>query len=238
MAISKTIGIDMPGDFPTIAYDAVNIRLGPYQPGNPQVWTEYAGGWNAIAFRFATTTAADNRFTASIKHFPQPSFDEYHVQEEALFHFFVTGLAVIESFFYALFALGALRQPTNFPMSTADDLRAIAPVLTKRKFATHFAGTPIEAVLSDLLADPIYKSWCDIRNVLAHRTAPPRHHFMVLTVGGGSGTSQVGSTTWQVTGGRGLVLNDQTTSDKRTWLAAQVARCILATESFVTINFP
>jgi hypothetical protein len=72
MAISRTIGIDMPDDFPTTAYDVVNAKLGSYQQRNPNVWTQYAGGWNAIAFRFKTATVADDRFTESIKHFPQP----------------------------------------------------------------------------------------------------------------------------------------------------------------------
>lgn len=237
MAISKTIGIDMPDDFPTTPHDAVNLKLGPYQPGKPDVWMEYGGGWNAIAFRFKTAAVADDRFTASIRKFPRPPLDEYQVQEEALFVFFVAGFAVIESFAFALFALGAMLQPANFPMSTAADLRAINPILTKNKFAAHFPGTSVDLALSALLADPAYKNWRCIRNVLAHRTAPPRHHNLVLaTGGGGGGTSQAGSTKWQVAGG--LVLNDQTTSDNRIWLAEQLAKCIQASESFVSINFP
>ncbi len=222
MAISKIIGIDMPGDFPTTAHDAVGVKLGPYQTGNPDVWTEYGGGWNAIAFRFKTATVADDRFTASIRQFPQPPLDEYQVQEEALFTFFVAGFAVIESFAFALFALGAMLQPANFPMS---NLQVITPTLTKNKFAAHFAGTPIEAALSALLADPTYENWRLIRNVLAHRTAPSRHHDLVLVTGRGGG--QARSTKWQVIGG--LVLNDQTTSENRTWLATQLAKCIQAT---------
>jgi hypothetical protein len=240
MAISRTIGIDMPDDFPTTAYDVVNAKLGSYQQRNPNVWTQYAGGWNAIAFRFKTATVADDRFTESIKHFPQPPLEEYQAQEEA-FMFFLAGFAVIESLAYALFALGAMLQPANFPMSTDDARQAIKPTLTKKKFAIHFASTPVEAALSaflaDLLADPTYKKWRLIRNALAHRTAPPRQHVTELgTGGGGGGTSQLGSTTWQVIGG--LVLNDRTTSDKRKWLTEQLARSIQATESFVNINFP
>jgi hypothetical protein len=138
MAISKIIGIDMPDDFPTTAHDAVGVKLGPYQPGKPGVWTEYGGGWNAIAFRFKTAAIANDRFTASIRQFPQPPLDEYQVQEEALFVFFVAGFAAIESFAFALFALGAMLQPANFPMSTATNLQAIKPTLTKNKFAAHF----------------------------------------------------------------------------------------------------
>ena len=50
MAISRTIGIDMPDDFPTTAYDVVNAKLGSYQQRNTNVWTEYAGGWNPSLF--------------------------------------------------------------------------------------------------------------------------------------------------------------------------------------------
>jgi hypothetical protein len=236
MAISKTIGIDMPGDFPTTAHDAVNVKLGPYQPRNPNVWTEYGGGWNAIAFRFKTATVADDRFTASIKHFPKPPPDEYQIQEEALFTFFIAGSAAIEGFAYALFALGAMLRPAEFPMSKPGHRQAINPNLTMTKFTAHFAGTPVETALSTLLVDPTYKDWCLIRNVLAHRIAPPRHHVMELTTGGGGKTSRSGATIWQVIGD--LVLDDQTTSDKRTWLAAQLSECLEATESFVSINFP
>ena len=101
MVISQTIGIDMPGDFPTIAHNAVNDKLKLCQPRNPKVWSEYAGGWNAIAFRFSAAADADATFTASVK-LPVASLEEYQVQEKALFAFFVTGYAAIESFTYAL----------------------------------------------------------------------------------------------------------------------------------------
>ena len=78
MAISQTIGIDMPGDFPAAAHDAVSVKLGPYQPRDPAVWTEYAGGWNAVAYRFKTTTVADGTFTASIRRSRQ-TLDEHQI---------------------------------------------------------------------------------------------------------------------------------------------------------------
>jgi hypothetical protein len=67
MVISQTIGIDMLGDFPTTAHNGVNDKLKPYQPRNPNEWSEYGSGWNAIAFRFSAAADADATFTASLK---------------------------------------------------------------------------------------------------------------------------------------------------------------------------
>jgi hypothetical protein len=88
MAVAQTIGIEMPDDFPTAAYNAVYVRLGRYQPRNPALWGEYAGGWNAVAIRFRTAASADEKFTASITRNFAASLDERQLEEEALFSFF------------------------------------------------------------------------------------------------------------------------------------------------------
>ena len=230
MAISQTIGVNMPDDFPTTAHNAVHVKLIPCQPRVE--WTQYAGGWNAIAFRFKTITVIDETFTVSIRHSPRPSFDEYQVQEEALFGFFVTGYAVIESFSYALFALGAMLRHWDFPMQP----RRINPTSTQKKFATHFAGTPVEAALSALVTNSAYKQWGCIRNVLAHRTAPSRNYFVSLQEGHHGVPPDDPDTVWQIIGG--LPLNEQTTSGKRAWLARHLTECVQATKSFVNAQFP
>jgi len=235
MAISQTIGIDMPNDFPTTAHDAVNTKLGPCRARAPAMWAEYAGGWNAIAIRFRTAADADGSFTASIRA-AVPSLDEYQVQEQALFAFFVTGYAAIESFSYALFALGALLQPTDFPMCTQKDFKNIYPAFTAKKFATHFVGASAQAALSGLVNDNMYVQWGLIRNVLAHRAAPPRLYEVSIHERTSGQNTSTSSTVWQIVGG--LVLNETTTSLWRAWLATQLAVCVQATESFVNAKFP
>jgi hypothetical protein len=161
-----------------------------------------------------------------------------HAQQEALFIFFVAGCATVESFSYALFALGAMLRPTDFPMSIPSQRRGITPGLTQTKFATHFGGTPVEAALSTLVADLTYKKWRRIRNVLAHRIAPARQRF--VTIHEGLQSSNVGPANpdpvWQIVGG--IPLNDQTTSDRRAWLAKRLTEQVHATEIFVNANFP
>jgi hypothetical protein len=238
MATSQTIGIDMPEDFPTTAHNAVNVKLGSYQTRAPSMWAEYASGWNAVAIRFKTTTAADAMFTASISRFSRPTHDEYQVQNEELFSFFVNGYATIESFSYALFAMGGLLRPADFSMCIPDQLRAITPSLTRKKYATHFLDTAVEQALSALLDDPTYKEWGYIRNVLAHRTAPSRQYFMSITEGlqGDSTPPDDPDPVWQISGG--LPLNEHTTSEKRAWLVRHLTDCVHATVSFVNAQFP
>jgi hypothetical protein len=239
VAIAQTIGIEMPSDFPTVLYNAVAGRLGGrYQSQNPVVWGEYAGGWNAVAIRFRTTAGADERFTASIKRTPAPPHDERQAQEEDLFAFFVNGYAAIESFCYAAFALGALLQPADFPMSSDGDLQAITPGKTQQKYAAHCAGSPLDAVLSGLVAskaDPAYRNWGRIRNVLAHRAAPGRIQHAHIHEGPGAVPTPDQPAEWKMLGG--LTLDERTTADRRKWLAGALAQCVRAADAFTQTHF-
>src|SRR5262249_3502866 len=113
------------------------------------------------------------------------------------------------------------------------------PTSAERKFTARFRGTAIEARLSALIADPAYSEWGLIRNVLAHRQAPPRQHAVTVreAIGGGAvGDTQRASTTWKIMGG--LVLDGRTTTTRRAWLAAGLTGCVKATEEFVSNYFP
>jgi hypothetical protein len=238
MVISQTIGIDMPEDFPTTAHNGVNDKLKPCQPRNPNVWSEYGSGWNAIAFRFSAATDADATFTTSLKR-PASSLEEYEIQEKALFAFFVTGYAAIESFSYALFAVGALLDQRTFPMSTPEQLKAVTPRRTLDKFAARFAGKPVVLALSALVNDPALGDWHAIRNVLAHRAAPPRQHNVTIHEGASSGENAgTTSSTWLINANLVVTLDEQTTSNRRAWLARHLTACVQATEYFVIETFP
>ncbi len=231
MAISQAIGIDMPLDFATDAHNSVVQRLGKYQKNNAEIWSELAGGWNAVAHRFNTMANADQKYTASLKLAGSAAPPDHRViQEEALFAFFVAGYAALESLGYAAFAMGALLRPADFPMVTPANRRAVTPNAALSKFSLCFPGTQIETRLSALIVDPNFKRWGLIRNVLAHRSAPARHHHMSV------GSQAPHKTEWEISGG--LTIDDRTTSKERPWLATMLAGCLEATADFARANFP
>lgn len=230
MTVSEAICIDMPNDFCTAAHNAVVRKLGPFRPRNPEIWSELAAGWKAVAIRFKSLANADERYTVSIKSKEAySSHYELLTQQEALFAFFMNGYAAFESFAYAMFAMGAMLRPDTFPMKTPGDRQAINPRKTKMSFTENFGGTAIEARLSALIGDPRFKRWGEIRNVLAHRCEPPRHHH--LSVAG----STPRRTDWEILDG--LAIDDQTTASNRPWLATILGGCVTAAEAFATANF-
>jgi hypothetical protein len=232
MGKSAAIGIDMPNDFHTDAHNEVVTKLGPYKPQSAPnvIWDGLVSGWNAVAIRFKTVANADEKYTVSIRSKEAfSSSDERVVQQEALFAFFVNGYAALESFAYAAFAMGAMLRPADFPMSTQADLRVINLNTTNSRFTTNFSGTVIQATLSALVRDANFCRWGLIRNVLAHRSEPPRQYH--LTVGGRAPHKAV----WEIIDG--VSIDDQTTASNRRWLATALAECITAAEAFVTANF-
>src|SRR6476661_8824523 len=102
----STVGLAMPDDFPFGPYEAVNARVSSHQVVQAAAYTEFAGAWRAIPYRFYAVADHGDAFTQSIAHHgatvPAP---QRYLQERELFNFFVNGLAAIESFCYGLFAI-------------------------------------------------------------------------------------------------------------------------------------
>jgi len=96
----------------------------------------------------------------------------------------VKGLSVLESFYYSLYALGALIQtptqtssgppPDQFPLldpKRPKKLMTITTEETLNAFIREFPNLPITEYLGSLLRDRRYKEWKKIRNILTHRVA-------------------------------------------------------------------
>jgi hypothetical protein len=245
MPVVNTVGIAMPDDFPTNAYNSVHDRLREYRNRNPDdpAWLEYAAGWNAVASRFKTMATADEEFAQQIiaEQVRQGSgkgslsHDEMQLQEEYLYSFVLNGYSTIESFCYATFALGALLRPTKFPMSTDAHLQAINPALSQQKYASEFPGSSVSLILTSLVprgADLAYQNWGKMRNVLVHRIAPRRSHYAHVHEGPGPDPMIDRPTEWG-----NIVLDERTTKDRRAWLAATLTRCIDAARSFSDEHF-
>jgi hypothetical protein len=245
MSVVNTVGIEMPDDFPTSAYNSVRDRLRGYSDRNPDAtaWVEYGAGWNAVARRFKTMAEADERFTHQIireqarKAAGKGSLtdNEMQLQEECLYTFFLNGYSTIESFCYAVFALGSLLRPAKFPVSTPDQLQAITPTLSQQKYASEFPGSSLSAVLTSLIprdADLAYENWGKIRNILAHRVAPRRTIHLHLHEAPGADTTIDRPTEWGE-----IALDERTTKDRRAWLAVTLTRCVEAAHTFANDHF-
>jgi hypothetical protein len=173
----KTNGLVMPGDFPTDHYNAIyDQTLAQVAAATPD---QFAGAWNAVAYRFLAMTDEEQTFTALVVNTaPEPPIR--YQQERSLFGFFSNGFSVFEATFYALFALGALLSPSHFPIATAKDQQKISPHATSAAFAKAVSTDPINAVIGGLLSNTEFIEWREIRNILTHRAAPGRTFFVSI----------------------------------------------------------
>lgn len=138
-----TIGLEMPIDFPIVPYEAVHQKVTEKIASQHPAWSHYAIAWNALAYRFLSCKEYNDEFTASILGAGDgPISPERYIQEKALFGFFTTGLAAIENFCYALYAIGAILDSQNFPLTKP---KSIDIERTRKQFVVAFAGEAITA---------------------------------------------------------------------------------------------
>jgi hypothetical protein len=209
---SSIIGFPMPEDFDVVRYEAVHSRVTASKEASPESYNEFAGAWRAVAYRCRSCQEHDLALTESIQRAgsapPQP---ERYLQERELFCFFVTGLAAIESLYYAAFAIASMLDSANFPMESSSDLRSINPRKTAERFSVCFREERLTRALQTTLNDDAYSEWKRIRNVLTHRTSPGRIiHF--------STKGPPRPPDWKL----GIRIDDSTTRSRRKWLAREV----------------
>jgi hypothetical protein len=215
----STIGIEAPIDFPMKPYESIHLAVTAKRNTHVAAWQHFAGGENGLAYRFTACAEYDATFVASVNRAgtsPVPS--ERHEQEKSLFGFFVNGLAALESFGYSLFAIGSMIKPVEFPLANP---RMITIAETIQKFVKGFPSEGISAAMNTLNGDADYVIWKELRNIMAHRAAPPRRFHLGGTTDGLTILEQ------------GIEINNTTTSIRRAWLAATVERLLTETESLV-----
>lgn len=227
----KVHGIDFPDDFPAQQYNAVDAKIRSAQRQPEQIFHQ-GGGWNGLAYRFLTATKADDRFT-DIVGGEQNHLNRFH-QEEALFSFFINSLSAIESFFYALYWIGTIAEPAQFPVAANEKaLRDIKTDKTMNKFrAGPHAGIFTAAFSALQTQDPATGNWTntgpyeelkDVRNILAHRASYGR--ILHAAVGGQVQLNDE----WRV---RNIPINNQVTRSRRTWLAATLTGLLSSAEAY------
>jgi hypothetical protein len=179
----STNGLIMPQDFPVAEYESVHKRIEPRARTSNDVYEQFAGAWNAQAYRFLAVTEYETAFCASLAAGGGNSgHAERYRQERDLFGFFSNGFSVFEATFYGLFSLGAFLSAAGFPISTAKDQQRISPASTAAAIAKAFPGDPINQAIYGVLTDPAYLEWREVRNILTHRAAPGRTFFVGIGV--------------------------------------------------------
>lgn len=225
-----TVGLMMPNDFPSAAYEAVvrvvNVDKWTQHPS----WGDFAGAWNGLAYRFTACAEHDERFTGSVRQAGSaPPAPERYIQERELFGFFVTGLSALECVAYGCFALGSMVAPAHFLFVTPTEKRDVSTATTARRMQQAFTADPLAGALDGVAAAPEFKDWSAIRNILIHRSTPRRTMRRFL-----GSTRGAGATTW---GAAGVPIDTQTTAVRRAWLAERLTAVITATEEFVAARF-
>ena len=149
-------------------------------------YQHFYSAWIAVAFRFKACTIHNQDFTEAFQKTSGVSrdIDLLYEEDDALFDFFVKGLSALESFYYSLYALGALirtpmqapciRPPDQFPLLDPEDSRKLEDIKPRQvldAFKQEFPDQPFTEHLDYLLRDTMYKDWRRARNLLAHRVA-------------------------------------------------------------------
>jgi hypothetical protein len=148
-------------------------------------YDHFYSAWVGVAFRFRACALHYHDFIEVFRRTSGTAQNlDLYQEDDALFGFFVKGLSALESFYYGLYALGALiMTPTQAPSVPPPDqflwldpgeskkLKRIVPEGVRDTFKTTFPELPLTEYLEHLIDDPHYQAWRDMRNILAHRAA-------------------------------------------------------------------
>ncbi len=221
---------ELPEDFPSAAYGAVQACMQNRRPENEDLWDQYGGAWRAIAYRYRTCAESDEAFTRSIKiQGGTPPAPYRYEQERDLFLFFVSGWSSLEAFCYGIYAITAFITPENFPMGTNSERRDVNPKSTSKRLQDIFPGEQLTSTLNSVLATPEMREWKEIRNVLIHRTHPGRE----ISVGGPPADPST-SSRWKV----GIDIDVKTTSVRRSRLSDTLSQLLRDAAKFAQQQLP
>jgi hypothetical protein len=221
-----TVGIPMPSDFPTQAYESISHHCQRPAPPNPDAsWVQFRLAWHSVVYRFAAMAEHDEGYR---KAFPPTSFINLYNQEKELFGFFVTGLSTLESYAYGTHFLLAIVHPELFPVN---NLRKIEPKFTQERLEKYLGSEPLAKTFRRLVTGPQFRKWEAVRNALAHRGAPRRK----VTLG------KPGSDIWEVKKNDiedkfYMRLTRNLTTVHRRWLSKTLSKLLKETLSFVEKN--
>jgi hypothetical protein len=216
-------------------------------------YDHFYSAWVGVAYRLRACAIHSEDFTAVFQKTRGTTQGEDGYQEDdALFGFFVKGLAALESFYYGLYALGALiSTPTQkpsvppsaqFPLLThlvdpshrQNSPRFITPEKTYNAYTQVFPGLPLIELLGAIREDAKYKEWSDIRNILAHRVATAGRTIQMGSPNFSLNVPPISVKPW----GMDLSLDETTTTSRYRWLSKTINGALETTAMFATQQLP
>jgi hypothetical protein len=219
----STIGLEAPDDFPFQGYEKIHAAMVIQKDVSPKKWSEFAGAWNSVAYKFIALAQNDENYTVSIKRGGggASSYEERYNQEYALFNFFVVGDALLESLFYSLYVIASTKNPKEFPM-TSEQIQNVSPTMLRDKLKKYYKNEPITEYLGEIVASTEYQNLNKIRNTLIHRTMPSRTINL--------STDRKIPDTWMIDN---IPTDDQLTASRRIWYSKVVSKLIDLMNEFI-----
>lgn len=179
---ADTVGIELPADFPGRVYNRVHNRVTEWWGHKPQDHRHphWAGGWNAVAYRFVGADDAEATYRTSVaRHGSAPVPEERLAQEKAIFAFYISACSCLESFVFAVYALAGLVEPTRFLLDTEERAGGVGVHSLVDGLRAAFPGDALVSAVTSEILDP-YRAkepmwgW---RHVLTHRAVPSRDFY-------------------------------------------------------------
>jgi hypothetical protein len=227
--VLKSLGISLNSGFPCETYDSLSSQLGIATLMGLPAWKQFAGAWNAVAYRYKACAEHNVAFTESFKRSSAPpSQPERYIQERELFGFFSTGFSAMEASYYALFAIASLHNPSNFRLSTDEHFRVTTVGRIARAFSNYFPGKAFTSTILRIYLSKEYNDWKEAREVLNHRGQPGRTACV--------GSDRDGRTLWQLCD---ISIDLRTTSSRWHWLSQTINDLVGCAADFCDENsFP
>ena len=214
-------GLPMPPDFPFEPYEAIHRMFhARLKDDEREAWGEFCVGWNALSYRFAAMAEHDEAFAGSARaHGLGPPHPERSRQEDALFGFFGAGISAFETFAYGIWAVFWEAGDDRFALATEDQQREVSIRTLSKRLTKSSPNDGLSVALVELLAEGSeFDAWAKVRNQLTHRGVPRRHHSL------GHDTETLWGT---------MRLDQDTTRERRAWLAAALDDMLGAAEAFM-----
>lgn len=210
---------ELPSDYPTEQAERVYRYLFEEMKAHPRGSALVGHGFTGVAYRFRAATDYQSDFETS---FLAPGgdaapVDEQYRQERAIFGFFASGLAALESFSFAVHVISAHYEARNRIGISDAQLENVYPSSVAETLNKFFPNAPLTTTIRNLVGESTFERWNKIRNILSHRAIPPRS----ITFSPGSKTR----VTWLFTKEKYLASDEDLSTvlnARRPWLSASL----------------